>query len=102
MTGFALSGGSRPAPAPAIGLGGSASFPAAQAAAAAAGDRPVYRGAGRRRRGRAGAAAVVLEPVQVVIPAICVRASVIPLGVNPDGTVRVPPLSMPRTDELAR
>ena len=35
------------------------------------------------------------EPVQVVIPAICVRASVIPLGENPDGTVRVPPLSTP-------
>jgi sortase (surface protein transpeptidase) len=31
----------------------------------------------------------------VAIPAICVRASVIPLGENPDGTVRVPPLSRP-------
>jgi sortase (surface protein transpeptidase) len=35
-------------------------------------------------------------PVEVAIPAICVRASVIPLGLNPDGTVRVPPLSRPR------
>jgi hypothetical protein len=35
-------------------------------------------------------------PVQVAIPAICVRASVIPLGQNPDGTVQVPPLSQPQ------
>jgi len=34
-------------------------------------------------------------PVRVAIPAIGVNAQVIPLGENPDGTVAVPPLSMP-------
>ena len=94
MFGFALSG-PRPAPAPpAIGLGGSASFPAAQAAAA-------QRGTVRCTPAPADSAGTPVRPlpfsapVQVAIPAICVRASVIPLGENPDGTVRVPPLSMP-------
>jgi sortase (surface protein transpeptidase) len=32
----------------------------------------------------------------VSIPAICVRASVVALGLNHDGTVRVPPLSKPQ------
>jgi Sortase domain len=35
-------------------------------------------------------------PEEVTIPAICVRASVIPLGLNPDGTVQVPSLSTPQ------
>ncbi len=35
------------------------------------------------------------RPVRVAIPAIRVSAPVIPLGENPDGTVAVPPLSMP-------
>jgi sortase (surface protein transpeptidase) len=35
------------------------------------------------------------RPVRVSIPAIGVRARVIPLGENPDGTVAVPPLSEP-------
>jgi len=34
-------------------------------------------------------------PLRVTIPAIGVNAQVIPLGENPDGTVTVPPLSMP-------
>ena len=93
IIGFALSGGSRPAP-PAIGLGGSASFPAAQAAAAQRGTvrctPPPAAGRGTPVRPLSFS-----QPVQVVIPAICVRASVIPLGENPDGTVRVPPLSTP-------
>ena len=95
VTGLALSG-PRPAPAPpSIGLGGSASFRATQAAA------------GRRETVRCTSAPAVSAgtpvrplsysaPVQVAIPAICVRASVIPLGANPDGTVQVPPLSRPR------
>jgi hypothetical protein len=87
---------SRPAPTPpAIGLGGSASFPAARAAGGPRGtvlcsSAPAV---------SAGTPARVLSysaPVQVAIPAICVRASVIPLGLNPDGTVQVPPLSRPR------
>ena len=94
MIGFALSG-SRPAPTPPpISLGGSASFPVTQAsgppgtvrctpAPAVSADAPV----------RPLSFSV---PVQVAIPAICVHASVIPLGENPDGTVRVPPLSRPR------
>jgi len=96
VTGFALSG-PRPAPTPpAIGLGGPASFPASGPAAA-----------GQQRTVRCTLAPPVSAvtpvrplpfsaPVQLVIPAICVRASVIPLGANPDGTVRVPPLSRPR------
>jgi Sortase domain len=35
------------------------------------------------------------RPVRVTIPAIGVRARVIPLGENPDGSVAVPPLSEP-------
>ena len=95
MIGFTLAR-SRPAPTPpAIGLGGPASFPAGQAAA---GPRRTVRctsppavGAGTPVRPLSYSA-----PVQVAIPAICVRASVIPLGLNPDGTVQVPPLSTPR------
>ena len=34
-------------------------------------------------------------PVGIAIPAISVRAGVIPLGLNPNGTVAVPPLSRP-------
>jgi hypothetical protein len=95
MIGFALPW-SRPAPAlPAISLGGPATFPAAQAAA---GPRGTVRCAPAPAVS-AGAPARPLSfsaPVQVAIPAICVRASVIPLGENPDGTVRVPPLSRPQ------
>jgi hypothetical protein len=94
--GFALSGPRPTRAPPAIGLGGSASFPAAQA------------GAGSRRTVRCTPAPAAVgagppvrslpfsAPVQVTIAAICVRASVIPLGLNPDGTARVPPLSRPR------
>jgi Sortase domain len=35
------------------------------------------------------------QPVRVDIPVIGVRARVIPLGLNPDGTVAVPPLTAP-------
>jgi hypothetical protein len=96
VTGLARSGPrSSPTP-PAIGLGGPASFPAAQAAAA--GSRGTVRCTSAPAVG-AGTPARALSysvPVQVAIPAICVRASVIPLGENPDGTVQVPPLSRPR------
>lgn len=96
MTGRTLSG-PRPAPTPPpISLGGSASFPATQAAAA--GQRRTVRCTSALAVG-AGTPVQVLAysaPVQVAIPAICVRASVIPLGANPDGTVQVPPLSRPR------
>src|SRR5215475_9296383 len=34
-------------------------------------------------------------PVRLSIEAIGVRASIVPLGLNPDGTVQVPPLSRP-------
>jgi sortase (surface protein transpeptidase) len=110
VTGFALSG-SWPAPAPpAITLGGSASFPASgfpasgfpasgfPASGPAAGPRRTV-GCTSARAVSAGTPARPLSfsaPVQVAIPSICVRASVIPLGENPDGTVQVPPLSMPR------
>ncbi len=96
MIGFTLAR-SRPAPTPpAISLGGPASFPAAQAAA---GSRRTVRCTPAPAAVGAGPPVRALPfsaPVQVAIPAICVRASVIPLGLNPDGTVRVPPLSMPR------
>jgi hypothetical protein len=103
MIGFALVS-SAPVPAlPAIGLGGSGA-PAGRATV------PVERGVvGQARTARcarasaaslgAGASASRLPPsvpVQLAIPAICVRASVIPLGENSDGTVRVPPLSTPQ------
>lgn len=35
------------------------------------------------------------QPVAVSIPAIGVRSSLVPLGLNPDGTVQVPPVSTP-------
>ena len=96
---FGLTRSGPPTTPPAITAGGSATPRAAL---------PVVRVAGRHPRTvrcaaapavRAGSAARPLPfsaPVQVAIPAICVHASVIPLGENPDGTVRVPPLSEPQ------
>jgi hypothetical protein len=96
MTGRALSG-SRPAPTPpTISLGGSASFPATRAGAAGAPGTVRCTSAPPVSSGTPVRPLSFSAPVQVVIPAICVRASVIPLGANPDGTVQVPPLSRPR------
>lgn len=95
VTGIALSG-PRPAPAPPpISLGG----PGSLLPARAAGEQP--RAAGCRRAPAATTPGSVPPlpfsvPVQVAIPAICVRARVIPLGENPDGTAAVPPLSAPQ------
>jgi len=53
---------------------------------------------GRRRNPAVAPASGPLSastPVQVMIPAIDVRARVIPLGENPDGTVQVPSLATP-------
>lgn len=96
MTGFALSG-PRPAPTPpTISLGGPASYPATQAAAGGLPRTVRCSSAPAVSAGTPVRALPFSAPVQVAIPAICVRASVIPLGANPDGTVQVPPLSMPR------
>jgi len=96
MIGFALLG-SRPASVPpSISLGASAD---SRARPAAGGRPPAVRCARQSGSARAGAPARALPfspPVQVAIPAICLRASVIPLGENPDGTVRVPPLTRPQ------
>ncbi|HEX3488977.1 MAG TPA: class F sortase [Streptosporangiaceae bacterium] len=60
---------------------------------AGAGSRPPS--APARPTGRALPEVGYSRPVQVSIPAIGVRASVVALGENPDGTVAVPPLSEP-------
>jgi Sortase domain len=101
-TGYALFGSSRPVPVPvppAIGLGNSAALRATHA--------PDWHRTGTRATECGSVAAVASGrgpasplpysmPVQISIPAICVRARVIPLGSNRDGTVRVPPLSRPQ------
>lgn len=36
------------------------------------------------------------EPTEIVIPRIATRSTLIPLGLNPDHTIEVPPVSTPR------
>jgi sortase (surface protein transpeptidase) len=67
---------------------------------AAATPQPVARGrrsppAARPRAAGYSGALSPSAPVELAIPAIGVRASVIPLGENPDGTAQVPSLSTP-------
>jgi sortase (surface protein transpeptidase) len=74
------------APSPALGMVTApnalpSSLPSSQSAASAAPAVP---------------AMAASAPMRVVIPAIGVNASVVPLGENPDGTVGVPSLSTPQ------
>ena len=89
---------SAPTP-PAVTLGESPTVRATLPVVRVAGRHPRTARCGPPPAAPAGATSGPLPfsaPVEVAIPAICVRASVIALGENPDGTARVPPLSEPQ------
>lgn len=54
-------------------------------------------GAGAPSTGQKPVGLARSQPVRIEVPSIAVRASVVPVGLTPQGTVEVPPLSRPET-----
>src|SRR3954453_2897096 len=75
----------------ALTLGGGAEPPAAQPPPA----RPVAVNPAGERPADAVAALPKSEPVSIDIPKIGAHSSLVPLGLNPDNTVQVPPVTTP-------